>query len=418
MKYDIATNFDKELIKFIVKHDTFKQIDTVYGKLRNDIIGGGRPSYILPDITENELKDYIQECNKNKIKFNYLLNSLCMDNKELQPTELKKILKYIEKLKSFGIYGLTINSPILCEIIKNRYPDISVSIGVYASIISVKHIKYWYDLGADEVTLHTRVNRNFPLLREMLNYTKDKNINIRVIGNNACLHDCPYQTSHANGVAHASQKGHTSSKFFLDYSAYKCNSDKLNDPGKLISSDWIRPEDVKYYTELCKSTGNNKFSIKLVERTKPTEFLEKVIIAYLNESYNGNLIDILNWVSLKNVKFIRKTPMLIAATLGKYNLDSIKKFITLFGLPEINIDNKKLDGFMDKFVHATSHSCESKICGEYFNENKNSSNTCNYCSSWARKSVEFDTDEMKKWLKDNDEVAECFNSGNMFSIAK
>ena len=50
MQYDLATNFDEELIDFIVKHDTHKQIKSVFGKMRNDMAGGGRASFLLPEV--------------------------------------------------------------------------------------------------------------------------------------------------------------------------------------------------------------------------------------------------------------------------------------------------------------------------------------------------------------------------------
>ena len=45
IQYDLATNFDEELIDFIVENDKQKQIKSVFGKLKSDITGGGRASF-------------------------------------------------------------------------------------------------------------------------------------------------------------------------------------------------------------------------------------------------------------------------------------------------------------------------------------------------------------------------------------
>lgn len=68
----------------------------------------------------------------------------------------------------------------------------------------------------------------------------------------------------------------------------KCLSTKIEDMSNLISSDWIRPEDLCYYEKLCEETDNFNLSIKLVERTKSTKFLIRVVEAYARRQYKGN----------------------------------------------------------------------------------------------------------------------------------
>ncbi len=52
-------------------------------------------------------------------------------------------------------------------------------------------------------------------------------------------------------LSHASQAGHPSGGFLLDYCFLRCTRMKLADPVNYIRSDWIRPEDLhfifKYY---------------------------------------------------------------------------------------------------------------------------------------------------------------------------
>lgn len=293
MKYSLGTNFDEELLEYIIEYDKERQIESLFGKLKTDIIGGGRASNILPDLTMGQLKDYIEKCERAGIGFNYLLNPMCLGNREIQPKEHKEIVKFLDKISKIGVKHVTINSPYLCELIKKQFPEMKVTIGLYAYIYSLQHVKYWENLGADELTLHHRVNRNFNYLKSMLEYGKNRNIKLRVIANNVCLHDCPYQINHGCGQAHASQEKDSKHCMYLDYNLLKCNYAKITHPQELISSEWIRPEDVRFYQELCDETKNYNFSIKLLERTKTTEFLKRVVKAYIDEDYDGNLIDIL-----------------------------------------------------------------------------------------------------------------------------
>lgn len=421
MKYSLGTNFDPQLIEEIKICDKEKSIKSVFGKLRTDLLGGGRSSMILPKLTMNQLEEYISLCHKNGLKFNYLLNPMCLGNKELNPRDHKKIIKYIDNLGSIGVDALTVNSPYLCELIKKQFPNFKVTIGLYAYIFNIQHVKYWQELGADELTLHHILNRNFELLEDFLNYTKKSNIELRLIANNVCLHDCPYQINHGTGQAHASQKGHSSSKLYLDYNLLSCNYNKIKNPTKIIASEWIRPEDIKYYEELCDKTGNYNFSIKLLERTKTTEFLKRVVNAYVSRTYDGNLIDILTWPTTRDTNIIHKLPMYIRAITGQYNLKELKNFMEVFNLPKIQIDNKKLDGFLEKFLNG--YECNRRICndnGEFYNEREHSDdcNMCSYCRYYAEKAVVYDKEEVETWIKKADNVFNVLKNSRIFMKKK
>lgn len=90
------------------------------------------------------------------------------------------------------------------------------------------------------------VNRDFKLLKKMLLYTKGKNVTLRLIANNLCLHMCPYSIMHGTVQGHFSCSD-SCSRGDIDYCLMKCLSTKIEDMSNLISSDWIRPEDLCYY---------------------------------------------------------------------------------------------------------------------------------------------------------------------------
>lgn len=412
MPYSIGCNFDPKLIEIISEIDKEKSIKSVFGKMRSDLLGGGRASMLLPDIGFGELKEYIKLCHLKGLKFNYLLNPMCMENKEFRPKDHKKIVSYIDNLAGIGVDAFTVNSPYLCELIKKRYPNIKITIGLYAYIFDLHHIEYWEDLGADELTLFHKINRNFELLEKMLNHTRKSRMSLRLIANNVCLHSCPYAVMHGTSQAHASQSKHFSKHINLDYCLLKCTTEKIKNPTQLIASEWIRPEDIKYYENICEKTGNYNFSIKLLDRTKTTDFLTRVIKAYTEKKYEGNLLDVLVWPKLSETVKVHKKPFVLKAITGGYNLNEIKKYFGAFNLPEIYLDNRKLDGFLEKFT--TKFVCDEFTCEGSDNSKSGGIPKCSYCKTWAGNTISYNEEERRKWLLESDSVNKGLAESRVF----
>ncbi len=419
MKYSLATNFDRRLIEEISRIDTDKSIKSVYGKLKSDVVGGGRPSMFLPELSMDELKDYIDLCHENGLEFNYLLNPMCLGNKELLKDSRNEIVNFIGNLVDVGVDWLTINSPYLCKVVKREFPNIKISVGVHAGVCELQHIKHWEKIKIDEITLQMYTTRNFGLIEEMLRYTKDTGIALRVFANVFCLHNCSYRISHSTGQAHASMTGDSAEKLYLDYNTMTCTYEKVMNLVNLISSEWIRPEVVKYYEELCEKTGNNNFSIKLVERTKSTDFLLRVAKAYLSKSYDGNLLDLMLWPSVKSpLAILSKLPAASEAAATREIPQEFKVFSEFYKLPEIYIDNKKLDGFIKKFI--TNYDCNQKICavfnsaGSNNKKDKDGQVECSYCKQWVEKAISYDSKEIALWAGGASGILNAINDGSIF----
>lgn len=358
------------------------------------------------------MKDYVRKCHNNNLKFNYLINTSCFGNREVNPYFHKKMIKYINSLCELGIDGVTVNYPFLCQLIKKQFPNLMVSIGVGAGVSNCKQIAYWEEMGADEVTLCHSINRNFKSLEEILMFTKGRDINIRLIANNVCLSECPSKIVHSVGHSHASQKRNPSSNLYIDYNLLYCNNKRIRNTENIIASEWIRPEDIHYYEEVCNKVDNHKFSIKLLERTKNTEFLMRVANAFISEKYEGNLLDILNWPAEKNRNVVHKWPIYLQAIINRYNIKELINYKKVFNLPNIYIDNRKLDGFLEKFK--VGNNCSSKVCGKKDTMTDKNSNVCYYCSNWAKKCISYDENEINEWLLKSDNLINSMKSSNFF----
>ncbi len=411
MPYSLGTNFDKRLFDVIDEYDTQNLIKSLFGKLQTDFVGGGRSSLYLPNITWNDLQSYIENCHNRNIEFNYLLNPMCMSNKEFIKKTNRKLVDYIKKLHSVGVDAVTINSPYLCELIKSNTPELKVTVGLYALVGTVQQVRYWEQLGADEITLDDKINRNFNLLKSLLIKTKNSGIKLRVIANNVCLHECPYSVLHGTNQAHASEHGHNSKDLPVDYCVLKCNLTRFTNPVKFITSDWIRPEDVQYYENLCNETGNYNFSIKLLERTKSTEFLSRVVKAYISKKYDGNLLDILNVPSKNEISTVNYKSIYKQVIQRKVKLKNIFEYEKIFDLPEVYIDNQSLEGFLEKFIR--NYDCDLKCCDdEEGGEEKLDPNIqCGYCRRWANKAITYNDASVVNWSDQCNRYLSNFKKG-------
>ncbi len=412
--YDVATNFDPMLVHAIARNNGDRIFETMFGKLRSDFFGGGRSSQTLPDVSLDDIAAYIKLCHDNKLEFNYLMNPVCTGNREVFPSDHQEMLAFIDKIVALGIDGVTVNSPLLCPLIKKRHPNIKITIGLYAWIFTIKQVAEWKALGADVLTLGFSVTRDFPLLDAMMKLAKKLDIKLRLIANNGCLKDCSYKNSHATELAHSSQHKEAGSEFFVDYNMLQCNYNKMTSPHHLIASDWIRPEDVVYYEELCKKVGFEGFSIKLLDRWKSTEFLTRVVEAYAKRSFDGNLLDLMSFPKEGKVKYSFNENVRLTMKYG-FNPTDMMKLGPYFQFPDLYIDNKKLDGFLELFVKGFQ--CADKVCKGPKTEGLAPGSVCNYCSSWAAQAITFDAEKMQAWKENADSLLDAVKTSRIFCAA-
>lgn len=374
MKFSIPTNWQKDLIPQVRKEGVVE----LYGKLTSDFIGGVRPSFILPYVGKRAAFNYIKKTHQNNLRFNYLLNALCLDNKEFTISGQRKIHNLLDWLGNCKVDYLTVAIPYLLQLIKRQYPQFKMVVSVVAGVASPERAKYWEDLGADRITLFSPdLNRNFKLLKMIRKRVKCE---LQLIANLGTLYNCPFHIYHSLIISHASQSEHVSAGFNIDYCILNCRIRRLDDLVNFIRSDWIRPEDIHYYEEV----GIDM--IKLVDRTAPTEQISLVTNAYLDRNYKGNLADlILPWSQKKAVRKPLFTFLLrYLRNPFRINIFKVIKLQKLIKGLDVYIDNQELDGFLEYFLEGK---CDFN-CGE-----------CGYCEQVSNKVVKINQEYRKKTIK-------------------
>ena len=407
MKMSLATNFDDALIERVRAYP----VDEIFGKLSSDVTGGGRASYQIVGVGRRRVAEHVRAPRAARIHFNYLLNAACLDNQEFTRRGQKAIRTLLDWLAEIGVEAVTVGSPFLLKIVKTCYPHFRTRVSVFACIDHVRKARMWEELGADCLMLDSLlVNREFGLLRAVREAVKCE---LELLVNNSCMSSCAYSHYHMTTLAHASQSRHPSKGFFIDWCFLRCTMMKLEDPVNYIRSEWIRPEDVRLYEDL----GYHRF--KVTERGAPTEVLVRRVQAYAEQCYEGNLLDLVQpygfskevsdadagWRGL----WWRITHLFRPFLVDPRRLWNVKKLAEargmlkpLAGNPPVVLDNRALDGFMERFL---TKGCKDVDC-----------DACRYCHRWAERAVKIEPEHKARCMRLYERVFDDLHSGRMWGV--
>ena len=411
MRLSVATNFDPAL----VDGAKGKSVVEFYGKLRSDSVGGGRAPYQLAPIARRQLAAHVQHLKSAGMGFNYLLNASCLGNRELTRKGQREIERLLAWVCEIGATAVTVASPQLLRMVKTRFPKLSVRISLFGGVDRVRKAQMWEELGADCIVLDGMlVNRELKTLERIRTAVQ---CDLELLVNNNCIMGCALSPSHANAIAHTAQAWHANKGFFIDWCFLKCTQMRLLEPVEYLRSEWIRPEDLHVYEGL----GYDLF--KLTERDIPTPIMMRRIQAYVDRRYDGNLLDLVQPYGFRGIsrddayykhrrtwrwvlRFLLRPSLINPRRIGL-----LKKLADLRGMTEpiegeapVHVDNRALDGFLERFQKA---GCRDVDC-----------NDCRWCHTWAEKAVRIDEPRRRVALQLYDELFAALDGGAMWRYGK
>jgi len=387
----IPSNLQDDLVDLV----DFSRVSEAYGKLREDPLGGGRSSVVLPSVSARQARRHIRAIRDKGVSFNYLLNTSCLDNLEFTRKGRRRIEKAIGFAVDAGADVITVAIPHLLEIIKKVAPGIKVSISTMAGVDSAEMASFFEGLGADRITLSvTDVNRDFSRLAAIRSRVS---LELQVIANLECLRGCPFTRYHANLNSHASQQGHVSGGLVIDYCYLSCSIARLDDPSLFFMAGWIRPEDQHHYGRVGIDT------IKLVNRAMTSEQIAHIVAAYTREKYDGNFLDLFSHPT-NNLAYTQRNIFQTAKFLlkpAKINVLKLARYADMFHWPKPFVDNRRLDGFIDYFVNGH---CNIETCA----------GGCKYCMEWAGREFKMDDNDRRRALATLQEFKGKLIGGDLF----
>ena len=359
--YKVGCNFDPELINVVKelneKYKNHGRIVELFGSDRDTEEVTARPGWRLPKISKEYFADYVKKLNDIGVKFNFTMNSIIPYGSKVEMVKHKKDIQDLVKwLESIGVYRLTIANPEILIMVR-EVSNIEVEMSCITHIDTVTQMKYYHEtFGVNKFCCSILKNRNKEFLIRAQDYCNRNSCILEIMCQEMCgVAGIDNQGSHyathcvfrdSCYICHACNRTKEESMLDNNYPMSYCMSARSSTPEAWLRMRWIRPEDQKIYRE---KTGINYW--KVSGRTGTLEYMKFVLEAYMSESYNGNLLGL--WKPLSSIYD------------GKTELKS---------KTDIDIPNKKLDGFIDKWMNGNGWECENHECGY----------SCRYCEQFAK----------------------------------
>ena len=235
---------------------------------------------------EERLTADLKYCRGHGVKLDLLVNAMCYGERigsgELR-IQTTNIIRHLDKL---GLYPeiVTTTSPYVAKLCKVDFPDIEVRASVNMELRNTAALEHLAPL-FDSYYICRDVQRDLPTFHRMADWCRDHGKKLCMLVNSGCLRNCPWHVFHDLLVSHKDianliQDMENQNEDLL------CN--RLFDTQHLpefLRSGWIRPEDIHVFEPKLET-------IKL--STRKVKYPFEIIEAYMNGSYDGNLLRLID----------------------------------------------------------------------------------------------------------------------------
>ncbi len=288
MKYSVGYQLPDEYDSTYLLCTDFKEnISSVYFSWANQP-GGRMP--LCPDDEKSvrEVSWYqLEELCKIRelgISLVLLLNANCYGDKANSSEFASEITELCDFLKTQAdISSVTTTSPFVAKNIKKRFgKDIKVTASVNMkvdSILTMQHLSEHFD----GFYIRKELNRDISKIEKLKNWCDDNGKAIHILANSGCLGFCGFQTYHDNLVAHHKYMQKSEEIYPAPCWEYLDGMETKEALSKMLSSNWIRPEDVKNYSPYFSE-------MKLATRMHSSP--RRVVSAYVRGRFSGNMMDL------------------------------------------------------------------------------------------------------------------------------
>lgn len=249
-----------------------------------------RPAPTFTKEVRTQLIRDLKWCRNNDIKLDTLFNANCYGDDAISTNLADFVLEILGEMDHFDLLPdtVTTTSPFIATVIKKHFPDLRLRASINMRIHGSIGLEYLGSL-FDEFYLSRENHRDLTYVKHISEWAKQNGKTIGMQVNSGCLRDCPFQQFHDNLHGHGDGRrpADVAAAKEYDFSFFKCKTRFDREKGfeDIIRATWIRPEDVPLFEPYVSL-------FKLAIRRHPHPL--KVLKAYADYTYDGNLLDLLD----------------------------------------------------------------------------------------------------------------------------
>lgn len=281
VKFSIPYNSDLAVIKEIISKYKAK-IEEVYFPIDNTVAITSKK--YAANVSRNEAIQLIKILKRSKIKSNILINGAYQGNRD--PEGMKNFIKAIG-----GVDAITIADLYLLKVFKDFGPRLHISrLAQLNSVEKNRRILTRYP--SLTINIDNDLNRDIRALKYIYSLKKTfPDFRVKLMLNEGCLFHCTGRTRHSWLLCIDEQEKRHCGGYFSCF-----NHVSLQEVAKeMVKSAFIRPEDLYFYRQ------NKVVDVfKIAGRQKNPKELMAIVDAYMKESYNGPLAELMGTGVMRN----------------------------------------------------------------------------------------------------------------------
>lgn len=295
MLFDVPFLPDNEYAAFLEAHGQF--LHSVHYSLAQPHIPDGRHKSEVFHLAQlNEALSRLRGVKKYALLNSRFHSPLTY----LNQTDISRILHVLEQLLiEDNIDGIVVVDFYLLQSLSDAGPAVAAELeavpGINCMLDSMERIRSCLNIIAGtnfafpgKLNLDRSLNRNLPVLAEISAACREiyPGMQLTLLANEGCLLRCPFKFSHDSHIALANLDNSCNLTFEINRNL-GCIRVLSDFPEEILRSPFIRPEDQELYAQYADV-------LKICGRTLGPVFLKKVITAYLEGQYRGNLLGLLD----------------------------------------------------------------------------------------------------------------------------
>ena len=202
------------------------------------------------------------------IPLHLLFNANCYGAKSQSRKFFNEVGETIERFADGALAGVTTTSPLIARFVKDNFPGLETRASVNMEIGTEEGMDYLADV-FDGFYLKRELNRDIDAVRRIKNWCDRNGKKLYILANSGCLNYCSSHVFHDNLVAHEAEIAREDNGYAYRGTCWTWLANAENRAKWMGRTNWIAPEDVPRYEDLCAAmklaTRVNAHPVRILE---------------------------------------------------------------------------------------------------------------------------------------------------------